>query len=260
MRRFLLLSLLWVSALLAASGDGGKQRTETWVIPVIEMGLHPDDGQEMWGEVELENRGPVTVDWSVRHADGRPHVATSSGTVIAPGEKHVLKAMPAGPGRVEYGWARIVARSKDRPRLEVTAWAYGLDGDELTRYSRSVASGKDMDRSFLMAWKNGEKGRRLYAINDTPSEHAVEICYGRAGIVTKRTFRTRRTTLRCAGKEEFPVPAHGTRVIPVTRPGQVYASFSADGEGEVILAGAYRVDGETSTFNVESSLEFEAPR
>ncbi len=216
----------------------------------------------MWAEVAMENRGrsAVTVDWIVRHADGRRHPATAAGTVIAPGETHTMKAVSEENGPMEYGWARITAHSKDRPRLKITAWAYGLDGDKLTRYSRTVTPGKDMDRSFLMAWKNGEEGRRLYAINDTPEETPVEICYGRATITTKRIFRSSRTTMRCDEKEEFPVPAGGTRVVRVTRPGQVFATFASGGEGEVILAGAYRVEGDTSTFNVESSLAFEEPR
>jgi hypothetical protein len=214
MRRLSLLWLLLTPAILAASAESPNLHSATWIVPVVEMGLHPADGEEMWAEVAMENRGrsAVTVDWIVRHADGRRHPATTAGTVIAPGETHTMKAVSEENGPMEYGWARITAHSKDRPRLKITAWAYGLDGDKLTRYSRTVTPGKDMDRSFLMAWKNGEEGRRLYAINDTPEDTPVEICYGRATITTKRIFRSSRTTMRCDEKEEFPVPAGGTRV------------------------------------------------
>ncbi len=261
MRQLLPLVFLATPLLLPASGGGERVRSASWIIPVLEMGVHPEDDEDMWAEVVVENRGrsEATVVWVARHGDGRMHPSTEDGVVIAPGESHTFKATPVQPGPMEYGWARITAFSRTRPRMRVTAWAYGLDGDHLTRYERSVSRPSDMDRSFLKAWTNSEKGEKIYAINNTAEETPIEVCYGAATITAVEGVISRRKTMLCDDKEEYPVPAGGARAVRITRPGQVFATFSTGIEGDLILAGTVRVEGDTSMFDVESSFAADEP-
>lgn len=233
------------------------QRTTVWFVPVVEMGR--DEGVEYWTEIEVANPGdrPVRVDMEVRRSNGSLHPANVAGQEIAPGERGLFRFERVGEGPVEMGWARVVETHEGRrPQVRIRPTAYVLQGDELTKFNLNVRQESMMRSVFRQEWTNQGRGRRIYAINGTAEDAALDMCFG--GKVSIRRGQT-----ECSGdKRTVTIPAGATRRLHVLRPGPVQVVYrSSDGrEPRLWLAILTSVAGTKSVFDVESNVEFDEER